>query len=327
MALTCIICSAICKKSDSVVCALCNEYQHVECLLKMSNLTQNDNISKVKPGYSFGCKKCSNSSNNTMTKKIDAVEKQLLDLTNIIKESVTSQLADIKVDLSKSIYNSQKFEEETSKKIDELEYENNSLRKQLNRSDILVNGLPSYMTTEDLYSTAISIGKACDINISEYDIHFCAWIKKKSAVLIKFNNVLKRDLIMKNYRKKYDLKLCDVTETDIEKRIYLNNHFIPLEAKLHYLCRSKIKLGEIKSYRIHTYSNPIKIKLINANNEEESFTAPEFINHKSNLHNTNTNLNAANTGHKPTKGITSTSANIGSVESVEPISADDVITF
>lgn len=285
MALTCVVCSANCKKSDSIICAVCNEHQHVECMIKqMPNLTPiaKDNIAKVKPGYSFGCKNCRSTSNNPATQKMDAIEKQLSDLTNIIKNSVTSQLADIKEELTKAIVNNKKFEVEINNKIENLEFENNYLRKQLNRSDILVGGLPSNLTTEELYSTALSIGKACDVNITEYDVNFCAWIRKKSAVLMKFNNTLKRDTLMNNYRKKYNLKLCDIMSTDIEKRIYLNNHFIPIEGKLHYMCRIKIKLGEIKSYRIITYNNPIKVKLVYPNKEERIVTAEDFINQKTN---------------------------------------------
>lgn len=281
MVLTCIICSATCKKNETIICAICNECQHVDCAIKqMPNLTQSakENITKVKPGYSFGCKKCSTSClTNPMAKKMDAVEKQLFDLTNIIKDSITSQLADIKKDLAKSFTNSQQFEADTNKKVQELEFENMNLRKQLNRPDIIVSGLPSYLNTDDLYSTALSIGKACNVILTENDVNFCAWIRKKSAVLIKFNNVLKRDSLMKNYRSKYNLKLNEIMQTDIQNRIYLNNHLIPIEAKLHYMCRNKIKSGEIKSYRLLMFKDPIKVKLVYPDKNEVIFTATEFV--------------------------------------------------
>ncbi|KNC23171.1 hypothetical protein FF38_14155 [Lucilia cuprina] len=272
--------STTCKNADSIICAICNSYQHINCVTKqMPNLSQSalDNSTKVKPGYSFGCKRCFvSSSANPITSKMDAVKKQLSDLTNIIKDIISSQLTDIKADLTKSLSKSNQLEKETNKKIDNLLSENNYLRKQLNRPDIIVSGLPSNLHYDDLYSTAIAIGKACNVNLSESDINFCTWIRRKSGVLIKFNNVLKRDIIIRKYKASYNLKLNDVMETDIEKRIYLNNHLIPIESKLHYICRKKIKSAEIKNCRILSY-NPLKIKLIKADKDEAIVFAADIL--------------------------------------------------
>lgn len=199
MTYLCTICSTNCKKVDAITCAFCNSYQHISCVSKLPNLSQSalESISKVKPGYMFGCKKCViSSAANSSNSKIDAIEKQLSDLTNIIKENITSQLTDIKSDISKSISRNEKFETETNKKIENLQSENDFLHRQLNRADIVVSGIPSHLSNTDLYSTAIKIGKACDVNVIESDINFCTWIRRKSAVLIKFNSVLKRDSIM-----------------------------------------------------------------------------------------------------------------------------------
>lgn len=284
MALTCGICSTSCKKAESIVCVLCNTHQHINCIIKQTpplHQAALDNISKNKPAFSFGCSSCfKDSPMNPMTTKIDAVERQLLDLTNLIKDSVTLQLTDIKVELAKSLENNKLFEKETSSKIEKLENENNFLRKQFNRSDIIVSGLPGHLHTPDLYPMAISIAKACDVNIGELDINFCVRIRNKSAVLIKFNNILKRDLVMQNYRTKYNLNLKDVLDTDIDKRLYLNNHLTPIEAKLHYICRSKLKSNEIKSYRIIA-SNPVSVKLVYPDNKEAVLNLTEMIDHTS----------------------------------------------
>lgn len=84
MALTCAICSANCKKADSIICAICNRHQHIACVTShMPNLSQEamENITKNKPGYSFGCKTCFYSTHvNPMSSKMDTLEKHLSDI-------------------------------------------------------------------------------------------------------------------------------------------------------------------------------------------------------------------------------------------------------
>lgn len=282
MTLTCGICSAACKRTESIICTVCNASLHYNCFIKETpGMAQSvkDSLSKTKTGFIYGCKQCmTTSSMSAFNNKFDALDKQLQDLTNVIKESVTSQLSEIKTDLAKSLTRSKNFEEYTDSKLANLERENNNIRKQLNRSDIIVTGIPADdPKTANLYDVAISLGKACDVNISEYDVNFCTWIKKKSAVLIKFNSVFKRDNIMKNYRANYSLTLNQVIETDIESRIFLNDHYTPIISKLHYICRQKVKSGEVKSYRIYN-SDPIKVKLVYKNKKDVEVNYMDLIN-------------------------------------------------
>lgn len=88
---------------------------------------------------------------------------------------------------------------------------------------------------------------------------------------------------MKNYRAKYNLKLNEIIETDIEKRVYINNHLIAIDAKIHFVCRKKIKAGEIKSYRILSF-NPLKVKLIHPNDDDVILSASEILQLSSNNH-------------------------------------------
>lgn len=228
-----------------------------------------DQINKNKgTTFIYGCQKCHERSTvNSFTAKLEPLEKQINDLSNLIKNEIISQLSGIRIDLEKSWAHNKLFEAETNDKLQKLEMENNSIRKQLNRGDILVNGLPSYISKEDLYVIAESIGKSYEIAISEYDLNMCTWIKKKACVLIKFNNIRKRDDIMKNYRAKYDLKLNQIMSTDIESRVYLSDHYTPMADKLRYACRKKLKSGEIKKFRIQNRDMPTAYVFLNDGKE------------------------------------------------------------
>ncbi|KNC24131.1 hypothetical protein FF38_07448 [Lucilia cuprina] len=160
MALTCGYCSTTCKKSESFICAICNNCQHYNCILQQTpTMTQamKDNITKTKTG-----KKCvEKSSMNPINSKFNSLEKQLQDLTNFIKDGIASQLSEMKTDLANTLSHSKKFEDDTTSKLKHLERDNNNLRKQINRPDIIISGLKSNMESSELYSAAISIGKAC----------------------------------------------------------------------------------------------------------------------------------------------------------------------
>lgn len=236
-----------------------------------------DNISKTKAGVSFGCKKCTEKSiMNPLTNKFDALEKQIQNLTSFIKEEVISQLNEIKTDLAKTLSRNNKFEEDTASKLTHLERENNNLQKQLNRADIIVTGLSNNLKTDELYAAAIAIGKVCNVPLSEFDVNFCTYIKHKTAVLIKLNSVLKRDIIMKNYRETYNLKLNQVIATDIESRVFLNDHYIPIVAKLQYLCRKKKRSGEIIRFKVRNFE-PFLFKMTYKNNKEVKMSCTEFL--------------------------------------------------
>lgn len=289
MALTCGICSTSCKKTESIMCTLCNTFQHYNCVIKQNPAmaqSMKDTIAKTKSGFSFGCQNCMNkTSTNTFESKFNALEKQLQDLTNFMKENITSQLSEIKTDLVKSLTHSKSFEMETASKLNKLENDNNNLRKQLNRPDIIVTGIPSEnIETAELYQMAISIAQSCGVNLSEFDVNFCTWIRKKTAILIKLNNVLKRDTIMKNYRANYNLKLNQVINTTVESRVFLNDHYVPVVAKLHYICRQKVKNNEIKRYKVIN-SDPIKVKLVYKNDKEVEVKFIDLINGKTSTDN------------------------------------------
>lgn len=208
--------------------------------------------------FIYGCMKCMvDTSSNSITEKLSSLELKINELPSTIGQDFSVQLNAVKVDLQASLASNEKFKSEVSQKIDMIVAENNNIRKQFNRGDILVGGLPASLTTESLYTTAVSIAKTCGVSITLDDLNFCAWIKKKSAVLIKFNNIWKRDAVLNKYRETYSLTLNQISDSDIESRVYLSDHHTPLEAKLQYLCRIKKKQGEIKKFRIINRGMPI----------------------------------------------------------------------
>ncbi|KNC24377.1 hypothetical protein FF38_09742 [Lucilia cuprina] len=92
----------------------------------------------------------------------------------------------------------------TTSKLMALETEINVLHHRLNRSDVVISGLPSGLN--DLTSAVVSLYSYFQINASAYDIHHVCYMNHKNLVLVKFNNAGIRDSLMKEYFKTRSLK-------------------------------------------------------------------------------------------------------------------------
>lgn len=127
---------------------------------------------------------------------------------------------------------------------------------QLIRGDVLINALPSTLSLDNLYDTVPKIGKVFQLDIQPHDIGVCSWIRNQKMVLVKFNSIRKRDKLMKRYYNTRNLELGQIVETDIQKRIYLNDNMTPMVAKLNYLCRKLLKSRKITKFRVYNTNIP-----------------------------------------------------------------------
>lgn len=225
-----------------------------------------EEISKSNGWLVFRCEKCYNEPPENflnirhikeVLSRLTSLENQIHNLNEKVASDVVGQLFDIKNDIINCTTKIAKLENETNTKILMLEKENNYLHKQMNRSDKIIRGIPEFgISNESIISVVINIGKKYINSLDDRDIQFCTFINKRRAVLLKLNNINKRDSIMMQYRaelKNKDstyLKISDIMETDINSRIYLDDNYTPLESKLRYVCRDLKRNNVINRYKI-----------------------------------------------------------------------------
>lgn len=153
-------------------------------------------------------------------------------------------MASLRTEMQSDIINCSKHikhvDSSTSSKIASLQDENNVLHKRLNHGDIVVSGLPSGL--DNLVDIAIKLCSLYNINVHPADFNHVCYMYNRKAILIKLNSVFLRDSIMKEYYKTRTLKVSDLVDGDIDRRVYLNDHFSPAAGKLNALCRRLLRL-------------------------------------------------------------------------------------
>lgn len=282
MSLNCKFCGTNCSVRGRVICGICKGVLHQKCALQEDSSLNTEVVEALKKsdsGLLFRCKACSTNSSssvnvsshdsNSDSSKLGKLEDSIQVLTKVINEQVISQLSSIQSELEKSLSNTKKSEELFNSKIHNLEIANNILRRQLNRCDILINGLPKDLNSEEIYSIVFKIGEILDIDVQHFDINMCTYIRGKKEILVKFNCAYKRDLIVMKYFKTRTLKLKDLNirgkENQLsstahlansEARIYINEHLTPQAAKLKYMCRKMLKDRKIKKFKFFNRDIP-----------------------------------------------------------------------
>lgn len=273
----CYECEKDCSRSN-IVCGLCGHMFHISCAPKgIPNMTAAliETIKKSQGALLYRCGQCFNlpsqntSGQDNVGAKLEALETKIEKVSKLLMDNVLPQLNSIKSDIENCLSRIETFEKGTNSKIDKLVVENNHIRKQLNRCDILVSGLPKTLTNDGLYEVVDKIGNVLDVKLEPYDIHLCTWIRNKKVLLVKFNSVRKRDKIFSNYIKTKNLQLNHVINTDIEARVYINEHLTPIAANMQYFCRKLLKEKKITKYFIKNSSVP-EVKLVLANGSEKN---------------------------------------------------------
>lgn len=325
MTIICTYCQSNCIKNNFVKCDSCNNNYDLKCAQRLTPKFSKsilDAIVSSKDGKGYVCHNCPSKSKNFstndllaifengiaklskqidesgieikgMSSKIDQFDSRLNGIADQISGEVVPQLATIKNGLDDCLQQVNNVREETGIKIEQLQMENNSLRRVMNRNDLVISGLPMNLSTEAVLQIVINIAKFYEVMLVESDINQITWIKKRSAMLVKYNSCWKRDLIMQRYRKNYKLYLNNIYDNNwlnsnqqnldeptdsnqigsrkepaIESRVYINDHATPMESKLQYLCRKLLKEGHIKKYKF-IYGNEPKVKITKTDDFEE----------------------------------------------------------
>lgn len=257
----CSVCKKDCSRSN-IKCALCNHSFHVECApnnIPHMTVAMVEIIKKSQGAIIFRCGECNSvppaaiapdTDAGHVAAKLDGLEAKIEQISKLLSDNVLPQLSSIKSDIENCVSRVEKFEKCTQENVEKLIIENNFLRKQLNRGDILISGLPVTLNIDELYSVVYKVGAVFGVELQPYDINFCSWVRNKKVVLVKFNSIRKRDELAAKYFKTKNLQLNQIMDTDIEKRVFINDHLTPMAATLQYLCRKLQKEKKITKYHI-----------------------------------------------------------------------------
>lgn len=255
----CPVCEANVTKSQfSVGCAKCGVYYHQKCAKVSEELFAliEKNLEK------FICEDCSPKSctNDAIMREILKVQKYIQRMDgkfDNLERKVNEFQADlekVKINLKLCSNLVKKVEKSSNDSVKKLLAKANVYERRINRADILINGLPNKV--EDCRKHMQKIGELVGVNLNPMDINHCCFIKKRSCMLVKFNNVQLRDNLMKNYFKKQPLKLNQIIGGDIESRVYLNDNLSPASSKLQYLCRRLLKERKIHKFQLLNMDSP-----------------------------------------------------------------------
>lgn len=260
------------KTQGSVLCKSCDCWIHSDCAdidgKKLSLL-------KAVKSFVFICSECEPSigkrnSNDGVIEKINglaekldnfmanyqAEQNRLTMVLDDIKKEVSSCVAEMRSDIKECNENVRRIEVSSTAKFVNLEKEDNVLHRRMNRSDILIGGLPEGL--EDLEAPVFALGSFYKVPIESVDINHVCYINRKKQILVKFNKVSKRDELMKEYYKTRSLKVSDILGAQVNglsSRVYLNDHFSPAAAHLNFVCKKLRRLKVVTKFKILNSDN------------------------------------------------------------------------
>ncbi|KAI8129519.1 hypothetical protein FF38_13125 [Lucilia cuprina] len=301
-ALSCFKCKTALNRSDKKIkCGFCRKSFHINCAIAMTpGLTKEmaENMVEYSEALLFKCETCKSGNTPNLSDvvaKLNDMENRIEQLPNQVSTEISIHLEEMSTKINNCLTKIDNLEEKTSTKIKQLQIENNSLQRQLNRADITLAGIPSKLNSEKLIQLVMNIGKHYNIDLSESEINTCCWIQKKKSVLIKFNNIFKRDLIMKKYYENHDLKLSHIYKTnsatadtndieagetengnEIESRVFLNDNLTKTASRIKYLCRKLMREKKIKKFKLFNWNEP-QAKLTFDNGSEKLVNVEELL--------------------------------------------------
>lgn len=278
------------KSQKTVGCAICGEYYHLVC--GNVSIEQYDFMKKNKI-LKFICNECPRLpiSDNiqeeirigfaALTASLEKeLEKKIEESKQLLNERLESGLKAIEdkfaeitscqpVDLSdvqmmksdlKHCFDVVKvLDDATNDKLEKLQVHNSILQRRLNRTNIVIWGLPRNI--KDLRVPVLKIFSLCNVSVLNTDIQHCTYFARGKAVLVKLNSVQVRDAVMINFNNNRNLMLSEVISTPVQSKIILNDHLTDAARKLISVCRKLRKERKIVKYKFYNYDVP-KAKVV-----------------------------------------------------------------
>lgn len=288
----CPVCSTnVTKTQQKIGCGICHKYFHPLC----AGVSTNMFAVLEKTRAAFTCKSCTNTSvpqngNGDILKRMEELQKCIenkLDsnrtdiearmnsgfsnletkvdcLFDNFRREISGEISKVQSDVAHCYSVVKEVDKATTAKVNALMAKNNVLERRLNRSDILINGLPNKM--DNIRDYVIKIGQLVSVPVTMSDINHCCYIRSRKCILVKFNSVHLRDTIMKNYFKSVPLLLKDIVGEElvggsavsggddngaidvVDARVYLKDNLCPASSKLQYLCRKLVTKKKIRKF-------------------------------------------------------------------------------
>lgn len=289
----CLKCNKDIGKGGSIQCEACTCWFHIQCVGISEQLC---NLLAKQNAVSYKCESCKNNmlSSSDVAEQIrlismkldsmsndnsayrDDLNKKIDMLRSDIREEFTSKFANTDNKISSCVKQVKSLENCVAKEVKKLNSINNTLFHRMNRADIVVFGL--LPNINDLEKTVTDLCAFYNINISATDIHHTCYFNNNKSVLVRFCNVRIRDRLMAAYNKNRSLKLADIVESDINSRVYLNDHFSPSAARMNSICKRLLKEKKIKKFKIFNGDNPkVSITYENGSKAVKNFEECELL--------------------------------------------------
>lgn len=178
---------------------------------------------------------------------IAALDAKMVEIFDKFRAEQKAVVENIQLDVTHNYDIMKKVDEAASRRICSLERQNSILQRRLNRSNIVIKGLPKNI--KELREVFIKIASLCNIFLSKSDIQHITYFSNGKAVLVKLTSVQTRDEIMSNFSKLKYLLLKDIDGGISETKVFLNDHFTPDAANLISNCRKLRDAGLILGYK------------------------------------------------------------------------------
>lgn len=279
----CGVCDESVGKKNSIQCDVCSIWVHQSCTVLSDQ--ELDVIGKH-TFLKFVCADCE--SNNGLSKQVgddisalnkkfdDMVSKAQEETTSVknalaeavvqIKSEMNSILSEMRSEVADCNKHIHSVDDKLSGKILALQIENHVLYKRMNRTNIIIRGLPPGLP--DLVAAVVALGAFFNIPVAGHDINHVCYINNKRLILVVFNSVLLRDNIMREYFKTRTLRRSNIIDEilstndepagadpnvggKITDRVYLNDHFSPAASKLNASCRKLLHDKVILKYKLY----------------------------------------------------------------------------
>lgn len=303
----CPVCNKnVTKTMKSVSCAYCEKYHHIKCA-KMSD-EQHTMLIKNRIFY-FICQTCSRLPKycdvqeqlrvglasmtahveKEMEVKFAEFKRHLAELletglrtvredfekfTNNHSEDNSDCVKDLKSDLKNCYRMVKHVDDATNQKMHTLEIQNSIFQRRLNRSDIIIKGLPK--SIKNLRKPIVKVASLCGVRLYYSDIQHCTYFAGGKSVLVKFNSVQIRDTIMINYRKNISIKVNDVIGGAGNTDVFLNDHLTSAAKELIAVCKNLRTSNIIRKYTYKNYDIP-KVKVVMSDGSIEVFNYQQCV--------------------------------------------------
>lgn len=250
---TCSIClEKITDENMGIRCCKCYKRFHLTCGKIDLNKYKKDSLTN------WGCVSCiQNQEIKQLIRQQESKLKEIENLSNSFK-NLSTEFVSLKNSIPQLIIEKMNAAVETSvselkvvvsgvaSKHTKLTLTLYSIERNDYRRDITVSGLPSTIAPPDFNNLIERIGSFHNVNFSISDVYSCFWINKKKTLLIKFNSLLIRDQLMREYYKKKSISLKDVFDCEISSRVYLNDNYPDQLRKMIIYAKKNKEAGDCK---------------------------------------------------------------------------------